>query len=128
MGLLDLTVRYNYIYKNTLRCFERRWCYTKKADIFWQTYLNLEKEAIDLSKYVYITDEVSVNLNGSVINQTVNSQLETFSPYIADLLVSCCIQIESISKEIYFENGGQTFFLGSGKMRNQTVYKHMFGF
>jgi len=27
-----------------------------------------------------------------------------------------------------FENGGQTFFLGSGKMRNLTVYKHMFGF
>lgn len=69
--------------------------------------MNLEKEAIDLSKYVYITDEVSVNLNGSVINQTVKSQLETFSPYIADLLVRCCIQIESISKEIYFENGGQ---------------------
>lgn len=29
-----------------------------------------------------------------------------FSPYIADLLVSCCVQIEAISKELYFNLGG----------------------
>lgn len=79
----------------------------KKTDMFWQTYLNLEKEAIDLSKYVYITDEVTVNSNGTLIHQTLNSQLETFSPYIADLLVRCCVQIEAISKELYFDNGGE---------------------
>lgn len=28
----------------------------KKTDLFWQTYLNLEKELIEVSKYVYITD------------------------------------------------------------------------
>ena len=27
----------------------------KKTDLFWQTYLNLEKELIEVSKYVYIT-------------------------------------------------------------------------
>ena len=26
----------------------------KKTDLFWQTYLNLEKELIEVSKYVYI--------------------------------------------------------------------------
>lgn len=78
----------------------------KKADIFWQTYLNLEKEAIELSKYIYITDVIPVNSNGNIVNQSYNSQLETFSPYIADLLVRCCVQIEAISKELYFENGG----------------------
>lgn len=78
----------------------------KKSDIFWQTYLNLEKEAIELSKYIFFTDEVKINYNGSIVVQSSNSQLETFSPYIADLLVRCCVQIEAISKELYFDNGG----------------------
>ena len=33
--------------------------------------------------------------------------MKTFSPYIADLLVRCCIQIEAISKELYYANGGK---------------------
>lgn len=78
----------------------------KKSDIFWQTYLNLEKEAIEISKYIFFTDEVLVNSKGSVISQPCKAQLETFSPYIADLLVSCCVQIEAISKEVYFDHGG----------------------
>lgn len=65
----------------------------RKSDIFFQTYLNLEKEVIEVSKYIFFTDEVK-------------AQLETFSPYIADLLVNCCVQIEAISKELYFDNGG----------------------
>ena len=78
----------------------------KKSDIFWQTYLNLEKEAIELSKYIFFTDEVLVNSKGGVVVQACNTQLNTFSPYIADLLVRCCVQIEAISKELYFDNGG----------------------
>ncbi len=78
----------------------------KKADIFWQTYLNLEKEAIELSKYVFFTDEILVNGSNGTIAQSCNTQLDTFSPYIADLLVRCCVQIEAISKELYFDNGG----------------------
>ena len=35
----------------------------KKSDIFWQTYLNLEKEAIEVSKYIFVTDEVIKNRN-----------------------------------------------------------------
>ncbi|MCD8048721.1 MAG: hypothetical protein LUG52_03820 [Clostridia bacterium] len=78
----------------------------KKSDIFWQTYLNLEKEALDVSKYIFFTDEISVNCNGKIVTQPCKTQLETFSPYIADLLVRCCVQIEAISKELYFDSGG----------------------
>ena len=72
-----------------------------KSNMLWQSYLNLEKEAINLSKYIYFTDEY-IDLK----NKKTESQLYTFSPYIADLLVECCVQIEAISKELYFENGG----------------------
>lgn len=78
----------------------------KRSDIFWQTYLNLEKEAIELSKYVFFTDEVLEKSNGNVCSRPCNTQLETFSPYIADLLVRCCVQIEAISKELYFDIDG----------------------
>lgn len=78
----------------------------KKSDIFWQTYLNLEKEAIEVSKYIFFTDEVLVNSGGNIVAQSCNSQLETFSPHISDLLVRCCVQIEALSKELYFDNGG----------------------
>lgn len=78
----------------------------KKADIFWQTYLNLEKEAIEVSKYIFFTDEVLVNSGGGIVAQSCTSQLEAFSPHISDLLVRCCVQIEALSKELYFDNGG----------------------
>jgi len=78
----------------------------KKSDIFWQTYLNLENEVIVVSKYIFFTDEVLVNGNGGIDTQSCKTQLETFSPHIADLLVRCCVQIEAISKELYFDNGG----------------------
>ena len=39
--------------------------------------------------------------------QPCGTQLETFSPHIADLLVRCCVQIEAISKELYHDEGGQ---------------------
>lgn len=78
----------------------------KKSDIFWQTYLNLEKEVIEVSKYIFFTDEVLVNGKGGIAVQNCKTQLETFSPHIADLLIQCCVQIEAISKELYFDNGG----------------------
>lgn len=78
----------------------------KKSDIFFQTYLNLEKEVIEVSKYIFFTDEVLINCNGGIVSQSCKTQLETFSPHLADLLVRCCVQIEAISKELYFDNGG----------------------
>lgn len=78
----------------------------KKSELFWQTYLNLEKEAIDLSKYIFFTDTKITTSGNGIVAQSYNAQLEAFSPYIADLLVRCCVQIEVISKELYFDNGG----------------------
>lgn len=74
----------------------------KKNDVFWQTYLKLEKELLEISKYIYITDEKIVNH----LPQTCTTQLETFSPHIADLIIRTCIEIEAISKELYFDFGG----------------------
>lgn len=78
----------------------------KKSDIFWQTYLNLEKEVIEVSKYIFVTDELTKIENGVEKVCSCKSQLETFSPHIADLLVRTCVQIEAISKELYHDIGG----------------------
>ena len=63
----------------------------EKKEIFWQTYLNLEKELLEVAKYIYITDEINDN------------QLKVYSPHLADLLVRTCIEIEALSKELYFD-------------------------
>lgn len=53
-----------------------------KKDIFWQTYLNLEKEVIEVSKYIFITDEVTVRKNGIESPTFSDSLLMVFSPYL----------------------------------------------
>lgn len=78
----------------------------KKSDIFWQTYLSLEKELINVSNFIFITDEITTHERGLEVTKPCNFQMETFSPHIADLLIRCCVQIEAISKELYFDNGG----------------------
>ena len=65
-----------------------------KKELFWQSYINFENELLEFSKYVYVSDE-----NG-------NDQLKVYSPYICDFIVRVCIEIEAISKELYFDNGG----------------------
>ena len=57
----------------------------KKSDIFWQTYLNLEKEVIEVSRYVFFTDEILVSSKGKLVTQSCNSLLEVFSPHISVL-------------------------------------------
>lgn len=79
----------------------------KKSELFWQTYLNLEKEVLEISRYIFFTDIKNTIRNGEEKTELCNSQLEAFSPYIADLLVRCCIQTEAISKELYIEIGGE---------------------
>lgn len=79
----------------------------KKSDLFWQTYLNLEKEVQEVSKYIFVTDVKTMVKDGVEITENCNIQLDTFSPYIADLLVRCCVQVEAISKELYYDNGGE---------------------
>ena len=77
-----------------------------KSDIFWQTYLNLEHEMKEVAKYIFVADTVNVHRNGQEVTENCELQLQTFSPYIADLLIRCCVQIEAISKELYHDNGG----------------------
>lgn len=77
-----------------------------KSDIYWQTYLNLEKEVVEVSRYILITDVKTVVMNGVETTESNKTQLETFSPYLADLLVRCCVQIEAISKELYHDLNG----------------------
>ena len=79
-----------------------------RNNIFWQAYLNLESELINISKYIYITDNVrEINKEtGKDTKRSGGGQLEVYSPQLADFLVRCCIDIEALSKELYFENGG----------------------
>lgn len=78
----------------------------EKSNLFFQSYKNLENEVLNLTDYVFITDEITMCTKNGLVLQPCNSQLETFSPKIADLLVRCCVEIEAISKELYFEIGG----------------------
>lgn len=58
--------------------------------LYWSVYKNLEKEVLDLSQWVFIDD----------------GQLATYSVKIADLLMRTAVEIESISKALYFRYGG----------------------
>ena len=76
-------------------------------DIFWQTYLNLEDEIIDLSKRVYITDiKRYVDASNNIQEEVQDNQMLVYSPLIADLIIRISVEIETISKELYFINGG----------------------
>ena len=67
----------------------------------------MKKKQFEVSKYItFLLNEILVNGPNGIVTQTCTSQLDVFSPYIADLLVRCCVQIEAISKELYFDNGG----------------------
>lgn len=79
----------------------------ERAQLFWQTYLNIEKEFLDIAKYIYITDESTSYSKGKLVKSNCRTQLETFSPFIADLLIRTCVEIESISKELYYDFGGE---------------------
>src|SRR5690606_42036118 len=60
------------------------------TNLYWAVYKNLEKEVIRLSEYVHFDD----------------NQLSIYSVKIAELLIRCSVEIESISKELYFKLGG----------------------
>lgn len=62
----------------------------KEYNLYWSIYKNLEKEFLELTNFIHFSDD----------------QLKVYSMHIADLIVRCSIEIESISKELYFELGG----------------------
>lgn len=59
-------------------------------NLYWPVYKNLEKEFLELANFIHIDDD----------------QLDIYSMHIADLIVRCAVEIESISKELYKNLGG----------------------
>lgn len=59
-------------------------------NLYWSVYQNIEREVIDLSEKIHIDD----------------NQLSVYSIKIAELLIRCVVEIESIVKELYLNNGG----------------------
>ena len=68
---------------------------------YWPVYKNLEEETIELTKYIQFTDD----------------QLSVYSMHIADLLVRCAMEIEALSKELYWVNGGVKVYDEAGAER-----------
>lgn len=68
---------------------------------YWPVYKNLEEETIELTKYIQFTDD----------------QLSVYSMHIADLLVRCAMEIEALSKELYWLNGGTKVYDDTGAER-----------
>ncbi len=57
---------------------------------FWNAYKRLEKEVLELSEYIHISDD----------------QLDVYSLKIGDLLVRTAIEADTLVKLLYRENGG----------------------
>lgn len=57
-------------------------------NIFWNIYINLEKEVLSLADMVHFTD----------------NQASVYSVRISDLLIRCNVEIESLIKELYKKN------------------------
>lgn len=73
------------------------------VNIFWPIYKNLEQETLNISKYVLFDD----------------NQKNVYSFAIADLIIRSAIEIEAISKELYYLLGGQKELVGQdGKKRD----------
>lgn len=61
------------------------------TNIYWPVYKNLESETLDLTYNIHIDD----------------NQLDVYSSKISDLILRSAIEIESLSKELYFLNEGK---------------------
>lgn len=59
-------------------------------NLYWPVYKNLEKEVLELSNHVHFDDH----------------QLSIYSVKIAELLMRCSVEIESISKDLFLALGG----------------------
>ena len=59
-------------------------------NIVWNIYKNIERELIVISNVIHIDD----------------NQLSVYSPKITELLIRTVVEVEAISKELYFKNGG----------------------
>lgn len=60
------------------------------TNFYWPVYRSLEQELVNISNIVHIDDD----------------QTSVYSVKIAELLLRCVVEIESISKDLYLKHGG----------------------
>jgi len=60
------------------------------TNLYWTIFKNIERELIELSNLIHVDDK----------------QLEVYSIKLSELLIRTVVEVESISKELYFLNGG----------------------
>lgn len=60
-----------------------------KIDLFWQSYLQFEKELIEITHYILVDDK----------------QLEVYSLRLADLIIRVNTEIETLAKSLHKANG-----------------------
>mgnify|MGYP006145731081 CR=1 FL=1 len=60
------------------------------TNLYWPVYKNLENELVQLSDLIHFDD----------------NQLSIYSIKISELLIRCSVEIEAISKDLYFRIGG----------------------
>ncbi|WP_418499073.1 hypothetical protein [Flagellimonas sp.] len=60
------------------------------SNIYWSIFKNIEREVVHLSNQVHFDDD----------------QLKIYSVKIAELLIRTCVELESISKDLYLLYGG----------------------
>lgn len=78
----------------------------QKSDLFWGTYLNLEKEVLTLSQYISFTD-TTIKIKQGADTRVLNwGELLEYSANLTSLFLQCCAEIKTISKELYSDNGG----------------------
>lgn len=66
---------------------------SKKSHIYFQIYEKIEEEVLNLSSSIHFVDD----------------QLEVYSIKIADLIVRCSIEVESLIKDIYDVESGEKY-------------------
>ena len=59
-------------------------------NLFWPVYKRIEDEVLNVANTVLFDD----------------NQLDVYSLTIGDLLIRCVVEVEAISKELYFRLGG----------------------
>ena len=60
------------------------------TNLYWSVYKNLEREVLELANQIHIDD----------------NQLSVYSIKISELLIRCSVEIESISKDLFLNEGG----------------------
>lgn len=71
------------------------------SNLYWSVYKNLEHEILQLSNQIHFDE----------------NQLSVYSIKITELLIRTSVEIEAISKELYFQNDGVELLDEAGKIR-----------